>query len=149
MPLKQAGDISIIASQCHSLEPPQSTSKHWLKRGKIMTVNNKKERWSCRSQDPSLFLCHLSRSLFSCFCSRWIIVSPYKLPPCPFDTSMINCSNIKVYIDLCMIVTFQKCFWLEMFVMWGEAWQCAECRCFHHCLFTRNMQNLSCNAILA
>lgn len=28
MSLKQAGDISIIASQCHSLEHPQSTSKH-------------------------------------------------------------------------------------------------------------------------
>lgn len=60
MPLKQAGDISIIASQCHSLEHPQSTSKHWLKRRKIMTVNNKKESWLSHGQDPARCLPPLS-----------------------------------------------------------------------------------------
>lgn len=49
------------------LEHPQSTSKHWLKRRKIMTVN-KKESWLSHGQDLSRCLCALSLR-FSCFCS--------------------------------------------------------------------------------
>lgn len=64
---------------------------------------------------------------------------PWKLPPCPFDIAMINCSNIKVYMDRCMIVTFSKTFWIWDVGEVGAAWQCAECRCFHHCLFTVKM----------
>lgn len=41
------------------LEHPQSTSKHWLKRRKIMTVN-KKESWLSHGQDLSRCLCALS-----------------------------------------------------------------------------------------
>lgn len=117
MPLKQAGDVSIIAPQCHSLEHPQSTSKHWLKRGKIMTVNNKKESWLSHGQDLSASLPFLSPFL-SLLLFYWIILSPWKLLPCPFDTGMINCRSTKVYMDQCMIVTFSKKV-LDLRCWWG------------------------------
>lgn len=143
MSLKQAGDISIMTSQCHSLEHPQSTSKHWLKRRKIMTVNNKKESWLSHGQDPSLCLSPLSLPFLLLLLSHWIILSPWKLLPCPFDTAMINCSNIKVYMDQCMIVTFSKRSRIWDVGEVGAAWQCAQCRCFHPHLFTGKMQNPS------
>lgn len=142
MSLKQAGEILIIASQCHTLEHPQSTSKHWLKRRKIMTVNNKKESWLRHGQDPSLCLSPLFLSPFLLLLlSHWIIVSPWKLPPCPSATAMINCSNIKVYMDQCIIVIFSnlRCWWGRR----GGVWHCTECRCFQHCLFIGKMQNPS------
>lgn len=49
--------MSVIASQCHAFEHPQRTSRPWLKRRKIITVNNETPNWISRSKAAlSLFL---------------------------------------------------------------------------------------------
>ena len=75
-----------------------------------MTVNNKKESWLSHGQDPARCLPPLSLPFSRASALSSHILSAWKLPPCPFDTAMINCSNIKVYMDQCMIVTFSKRF---------------------------------------
>lgn len=61
---------------------------------------------------------------------HWIFLAPWKLPPCPFDTTMINCRSTQVRMDHCTIVQFPKGFRFNMLVRW-----------FHHCLFTGRIPN--------
>lgn len=126
------------------LEHPQSTSKHWLKRGKIMTVNNKKESWLSHGQDLSCCLSPFFITLFACSCS--------------LIDSLCHCGKccLVLLTPPWLIAATLRCIWsdahslhffFKRFRIWdasavGAAWQCAECRCFHHCLFTGNCRAL-------